>query len=277
MGIGSVVASAVSQASIKKILRDRYREERAHPWLDDKSYLRVSSLSGMCPREEVICAQNLVSRTKVVEAELSMTFTHGHALHWGLQNKVLADTGLLYGVWKCVDCAKQYGKHTPNIMMDQELVRRPEKCDCGSLDFFYREQHFVNDQYRLGGHPDGFLVLPGMPGIGIFEGKSIGAHNVWKVKYTPDMGHVVQTQAYMWLTGLQWAKILYWNKGGQGLSALVEHTVERDEEAIAAIKNMITSIWDGLASGLLPERICAASSCERAHECSVRELCFPNG
>lgn len=274
MGLGNVVAAAAANSSLKRLLKAKFREDRAVPWLDEKSYLRVSALSEMCAREEVICASKLVRRSRAVEVDLNLIFAHGTALHWGLQNRVLPATGVLYGVWRCADCAKQYGRLDGLVQVSQTLVRQPDVCACGSSDFHYREQHFVDEEYRIGGHPDGFLSLPALPGIGILECKSISSRRVWEVKNTPDMGHAIQTQAYMWLTGLKWGKILYWEKGGMGLSALTEHTVERDEETINRIKGTIRSIWDGIAGGILPKRICVAATCERARACAVGPACF---
>jgi hypothetical protein len=275
MGLGNVVAAASSaQGSLKKLIRARLVEDREVPCLDAKSYLRVSALADMCPREEVLASTLQITRRRVVDADLGLIFAHGHALHYILQNKVLADTGALLGVWRCVECAKQFGKLGANIQEDQTLVRKPKKCDCGCEDFHYREQHFINKEYRIGGHPDGFLVLQGMPGMGLVECKSIGSRGAWEVKQTPNVGHVVQVQCYMWLSGLQWAKILYWEKGGNGSTALIEHTIERDEETIERVKSLILSIWNGIATGLYPQRLCLSATCPRAAKCAVVGPCF---
>jgi hypothetical protein len=173
-----------------------------------------------------------------------------------------------------VECAKQFGKLEGNVGVSQTLVRLPKKCDCGCEEFLYREQHFINEEYRLGGHPDGFIIVQGIPGLGVVECKSISSRRVNEVKSTPDLGHVIQIQSYLWLTGLQWGKILYWEKGGFGMTALIEHTIYRDEETITSIKKMITSIWKGLEGGDLPGRICAHNGCKRASECPMVEPCF---
>lgn len=276
MGSTRVGAKAVStEGSLKQLIRTHLGETREVLPLVQNGQLRASGLSGLCPREEVLASQLKLIRKDEVSAELGLIFAHGKGLHWVLQNEVLAHTRALVGIWTCLGCAKTFGALEPNLAEKHSFVPQPSACDvCKSTEFVYREQHFHNDEYRVGGHPDGFLVLPGMPGIGIVECKSIGSHRVWEVKHTPDMGHVVQTQAYMWLTGLKWAKILYWEKGGSGINALIEHAVERDEEAIEAIKSMLQSIWKGLETGELPERICAVSDCPRAKKCSVVQQCF---
>jgi hypothetical protein len=276
MGLGSLVASAsAAQGSLKKLIRLRLAEENDVPYLDEKGYLRVSALADMCPREEVLASSLKVVRKKTVDADLGMIFAHGTALHWVLQNKVVGNTGALLGVWRCVDCAKQYGEVSPNLQEGQTLVRRPASCDqCGCTDFNYREQKFFDHDYRISGHPDGFLVLQGLPGLGVAEFKSVGPKMAWEVKHTPNLGHVVQVQTYLWLTGLQWGKLLYWEKGGFGTQALFEHTVERDEDSIEAIKTTIRSVWEGIAVGKLPERVCTTIECPRAAGCQLKNACF---
>lgn len=276
MGLGDVVAAASgAQGSLKKLIKLKLHEERNVPWIDEKGYLRVSSLANMCAREEVLASVKKIERRDVVDADLALIFAHGTGLHYVLQNEVISKTGALVGVWRCVECAKAFGKLEGDISVSQSLVRRPLKCDaCGCEDFLYREQHFINEDYRIGGHPDGFLVMQGFPGLGILECKSIGSRRAWEVRSTPDIGHVIQTQSYMWLTGLKWGKILYWDKGGHGAQALMEHTVERDEETINGIKSMIRSILDGAQTGVLPDRICADNGCPRAKKCSLSGPCF---
>ena len=276
MGLGKVVATAsAAQGSLKKLIRLHVARNEETPFFDDKSYLRVSSLADMCPREEVLASSLKFVRTRVIEADLGMIFAHGTALHWVLQNQVLGNTGAFLGVWRCVECAKQYGQTAENLQVAQTLVRRPAKCEaCECTDFLYREQKFYNHEYRIGGHPDGFLVLAGMPGLGLAEFKSVGPRSEWEVRSTPNLGHVVQVQTYMWLTGLKWGKILYWAKGGNGMQALFEHTVERDEEAIEAIKSTIRSIWNGVTSGIPPARVCTDIGCPRAVKCQLKNACF---
>lgn len=270
-----VAAASETSGSLKKLIKLKLKEQRTVSWLKPDSYLRVSALSTMCAREEVLATLNRAERTDKIEADLKLIFAHGKGLHYILQNEVLADIGALVGIWKCVECAKQFGSLDGELAASTTLVHKPSRCDsCSSEEFLYREQHFIDHKLRIGGHPDGFLELEGFPGLGIVECKSIATHRAWEVKHTPDIGHVIQAQSYMWLTGLQWAKILYWDKGGQGASALLEHTVERDEETIEKIKEMIVSIWKGIEANTLPDRICDTAECPRAKKCQLSDLCF---
>jgi hypothetical protein len=276
MALGDVVAAnAATQGSLKQLIRLRLVEENKVSWLgtEQRDRLRVSELADLCPREEVLAASLKHMRHRTVDADLSMIFAHGTALHWVLQNQVLAETGALVGIWRCIGCAKEYGKLEVPFSASV-LVHRPEKCECGSDEFLYREQFFYDKEYNIGGHPDGFLVLPGFPGKGIVEAKSISSKGAWEVRQTPNMGHAIQAHCYMWLTGCQWAKILYWDKGGHGTTALVEHTLERDEETIESIKTTIRTIWNGIKTEIPPERICTTPSCPRASKCSLKTVCF---
>jgi hypothetical protein len=78
----------------------------------------------------------------------------------------------------------------------------------------------------------------------------------------------------MWLADLQWGIILYWQKGENGVNALVEHFVERDEDTIDNIKSTLKSIWGGVAGGDLPIRVCEKYDCKRSKGCVVRDKCF---
>lgn len=276
MGLGDVVAKAAATGgSLKTLIKLRLVESRDKEPLKPDAYLRASGLHVLCPREEALASRLGMIRKDQVNADLSLVFAHGEGLHYALQNHVLPDVGAIVGVWRCVECAKQFGALSQPIQETQSLVARPAKCVCGCEDFLYREQHFVNEAYNVGGHPDGFLVLQGMPGLGIVECKSIAAHLAWEIKDVPKTEHAIQTQAYMWLTGLKWAKILYWNKGGHGLAALTEHTLERDEETISRIQRLIRDVRAGLdPSNPLPARICATNTCPRAGKCSLVEQCF---
>jgi hypothetical protein len=78
----------------------------------------------------------------------------------------------------------------------------------------------------------------------------------------------------MWLTGLTWALVVYWEKGAYGLKCIKEHFIERDEMTIGKVKTELRSLWDGLAGGSLPFRVCVSPECERALECSAKKQCF---
>lgn len=271
MGLGSVVSKAMAgSGSLKKLINERFVSERIKLPLLHGGALRASEFGDMCPREEVLVSLAKLVRKHPRDASLLMIFLHGTALHWALQNHLLPDIGVLVGRWTCLDCGAAYGDGSD---IPTSLVPKPSACACGSKDFNYRELELSNEEYRIGGHPDGFLVIPGLPGVGVVEAKSIGKG--WEVKQCPILAHAIQAQIYMWFTGLKWAKIIYWEKGANGLDALIEHHLDRDEETILKIKQAIKAIWAALEDGgPLPERLCVSASAPRAKKCCVADPCF---
>jgi len=273
MGLGSVVRHVQSDGTLKRIIEASYKEVRVVPPPTSTSYMRASRLGEMCPREEVLCSKLQVTREDKYSATSMLTFAHGKGLHHILQNDVLPAAGVLLGQWSCLDCGRKFG--TKEGFPDG-IVPRPKACDgtagCGGREFQYRELRFVDEQLRIGGHPDGFLCLPGMPGIGLLEAKSIGKG--WEVRQAPNMSHVIQVHVYLMFTGLQWARILYWEKGASGVDALIEHHIDRDNETISRIREVIRSVWEGIAGTSLPDRICTKDACPRAMKCVVSKPCF---
>lgn len=283
-GIGDE-ASSIASADLKEALKRSLGESRSVPPLGAESYLRMSAMASLCPREETLVTREGLFREDVVGADLKMIFSHGHALHWAFQNILLPDIGILRGLWSCIACGERYGAQgipgEGTVLSPVEAaVARPEECEeCRGKEFLFHEYDLIDHEYRITGHSDGFLEMPGMPGLGVFEGKSINPRGAWEVRSCPKLDHVIQAQGYMWLTGLQWGKLVYWDKAGQGLGSIIEHTLERDEETISLIKSAITAIWDGVERGVVPERICEKRHCKRANACVVADACFeePNG
>lgn len=281
MALGSAFAQLGSKG-LKQLLEAGFREDQVVPPPTADSYFRVSKISSLCAREEVLCAQHDVTRRETLDAKTLLIFLHGTSLHWGLQNHALPAIDVLYGIWCCLICGAEHGSVETGKPITETVILRPKICaKCGFAPshrgeevFRYREHHFINDEHRVMGHPDGFLQLPGHSGMGILEAKSIGGKNAWEVKKAPNIGHVIQAQLYMWFSKLKWARILYWAKGENGLEALAEHFVEYDEDTVKNVLDTIRSVREGIKGGILPERICATDDCPRAKVCSVTKKCF---
>lgn len=276
MGLGNLVAQAVSTTSLKKILQERYSTVEEVPWLTVDSRVRGSRFPEICPREEVLISKEHLVRKREISPDFFLVLEIGKALHHQLQNSILPGAGVLYGEWECARCGKHFGVKKPNAPADQYAVKRPERCDrCESTFFQFHEYHFTNDEYRIDGHSDGMLSIAGLNGLGIVEAKSISAKGAWEIRNVPKLDHVLQSHVYLWLSGLQWAKILYWDKATFGMSGLIEHTIERDEETIDMIKSTLRELWGGLASGIPSlTRVCANVEAPRAKACLVRGPCF---
>lgn len=284
MGFGKVVRAAKATTPLIGLIRDKFKSEEPEPPLTSESFVRCSSLSSVCPREEVLRVIHEVVRAKVISVDLNLVFSVGKGLHGQLQNEILPLLGdVLFGQWKCLGCAKVWGGMQEGKPMLESLILKPKACLCGGTEFLYEELSLRSEQYRLTGHPDGFLKLPEYEGFGILEAKSISEKGAWEVKKTPKLDHVIQAQMYMWFTGTQWAQILYWDKGTYGLPGLIEHHIERDDEVLESILSSIDGMWGSIkafkdtGAKVLPERICANATCPRAEVCSVAKQCFAEG
>jgi hypothetical protein len=276
MGLADLLSETsvrTGSGSLVEIIEKQFAREGKKPPLTNTSYVRASSVPNLCPREEVLCALEGITRPDDVDAGLNLTFLHGTALHWAVQNQLLGPMGVLYGTWKCERCTALYGEQREGRAEDW-AVPMPKECKCGAREFTYKEASFVDHDLRMTGHSDGFLVIPGLPGMGILEVKSIGSRYAKEIKVAPQIAHMIQAHVYMMFTGFRWAKILYWQKGEAGLGSLVEHHIDRDEETIRRVQDTIRSIWAGVALKTLPERICATDSCSKAKACPVSTKCF---
>lgn len=274
MGLGKVLEKVSPRGSLKRLMEQRLGDYEPVKPLGADDWIRVSAFAEICPRQEVICTTKSIVREKDISPDLELIFAHGHSLHWGLQNKILPRLGCLIGVWMCESCGTSFGSYQPGVPVEQTMVRQPDACSCGHKEFIYKEVTLVNERFRISGHPDGVLVLPGQSSPGLFEAKSVGARNAWQIKSAPMLGHVVQVQLYMWMLGLKWAKILYWDKAGNGLDCITEHHVEYSDDMVATAHSEIEKMRAGLRTGSLPERICATETCTKAKECPVIRECF---
>jgi hypothetical protein len=276
MSLANVLRGETGHGSLLRIISETFVRDEPKPPLDPvASYLRASGIPSLCAREEVLCTLNKIVRRDTVDVGLNLTFLHGTALHWAVQNELLGPSGVLYGTWECLGCLKRYGEYIDGARPEDWSRPMPKVClKCESHAFRFIEHKFVDHALRLTGHSDGFLVLPGLQGMGILEVKSIGERGGREIKQVPQIAHMVQTHIYMMFTGFKWGKILYWQKAESGLGSLVEHHIDRDEDTIDLVRNLIRSVWSGMESKTLPDRICGNDSCARAKACPVSKTCF---
>lgn len=276
--------------SLTKLIREEISERRAAPTIGPKTKFRASGVAKLCMREEALCWRDGVRREEEIDADLWLTFQHGHGIHWVLQHNVLPalrDKGVkLWGIWTCGnrDCsdprAAQPGspllaKHF-GCAVGEKAFPYPDYCPvCGCESFDY-EEITMEDQYFTG-HCDGVIEVPWMETPGVFEAKTISDRGFIGAKAAPLQDHVIQVNLYMHMLGLKWATILYWNKGGRGVNALAEHTVTRDDALITSLYKGVDDLRNYLEDregAPLPERICATKGCPRASRCAVSEVCF---
>lgn len=251
------------------------REEKTFP-IEANSTFRVSSIPYLCAREEVLASRYGVNRPPKFDKDAIFNFEYGTAIHRQLQNFILPTAGCIVGIWRCLHCGHNVGEVG-------NLVARPGLCpSCDfksdsvldSEDWMYVESYLLNDSYRVGGHPDGFLSVPWEDGVGVLEVKSISQRGATLIKHAPSRAHVVQANMYMWLSDLEWATILYWIKGLYGITCLREFRIDRDDELIYKVKLALESMWNGIEGGKIPDRICAEQDCDRSKGCELSDLCW---
>lgn len=294
MSLSRLIRKQKKTASAHELIEKALREEvREHLPMRPESWLRTSSIGGVCPRQEVLASRLDIVRREGINPDLGMVFAMGHALHWGMQNIVMPATGRFVGTWRCTWCGEVYGS------MKEGMKPRPDSCiRCAAIEgdvprvngrpdygvrasaFVFIEEWIGDYEYMIGGHPDGYFV-DGDPNdfkpedVIVLEFKSCSENNYAKYKKAPDFMHVIQAQVYLWLTGFRRGKIIYVNKGKFGMEGIVEHDITYDEETINRVKVAIKQIRDGLEGGDVPERVaCEDSNCPRARSCAVSKACF---
>lgn len=293
MGLGTIINRTAQEIFLAEKMEKALRSSREIEPMDADNWLRVSSIGGLCQREETLCSLYNITRKEIVQASSVINFAVGDAIHWMVQNRILPGTVDIIGKWRCTWCGETYGSRST------EMVPRPESCiRCGAIAgepprrngrpdeivngeaFLYMEEWIGNSEYKIGGSPDGQFCLGYYPGITpdkltLLEVKSANDRNFAKYKLAPDPMHVVQANTYMWLTGYPRAKILYFNKNGFGIDAIKEHDLEYDEEMIDNLKAILVELRELIRDAkIAPRTLCANSSCERAKFCQVGQKCF---
>lgn len=295
MALITLVKSREEQLAAVDLSTRALKERRSVPPMSEDTWIRVSSIGGMCAREEVLCSKHNIIREDIVDGYAGINFQMGNAIHWMMQNKVLAPTGKIIGSWRCTYCGEVYGSRS------NKMVPRPETClRCGAVAgdvprvdnkpvagvqgnaFLYVEEWLGDSELKIGGSPDGQMVY-GDPNsysaddVVMLEFKSANERNFFKYKNAPDFMHAIQTQVYLWLTGFKKAKIIYFNKNfsPSDQAPFNEHDFDYDPDVIERVRAMVIQIREGVAGGRIPARtVCAARSCFRAGKCQVADICF---
>lgn len=287
-------------------IRSRVRDDTKPPATVDE-WLRASGFAYTCFRHEALSHYLKRDRVDIVDASRSSNFLLGTVMHTGMQCVLLRKH--LLGAWKCLSCLHMHGgypeeeraavyraKECSYTSVDAEtraLAQRavanitsyavpcPDACEaCGAEatgeigDFEYVEQWMCNFDLGIGGHTDGFLRVDWREDLGVFEGKSIAPQKVYLIRNAPYVEHLYQVHLYMYFSGLQWASILYWDKGTYGVPAFTEHYITRDEGIIEDIHAAIHTYRDYFSSGVLPARVCSSPTCDKAKYCKLRQDCF---
>lgn len=295
MALHNLVRKVKKTSSAKELIEKAMRQEAVEsPIFGPDDWFRISSIGGICPREEVLRFTHSVPRKSGIEPNLGLTFEFGHSVHWVMQNRIMADTGKIVGRWRCTWCGESYGS-----IYGDGLSKRPDQCiRCGAVSgdaarvnnkpvknsksnaFLFVEEWVGNYDYKIGGSPDGYFIDGDVDNftsndVVILEFKSASESSFSKYEKFPDFMHVIQCQCYMWITGFKRAKIIYVNKGKFGMDGIAEHDVAFDQDTIDKVKSAISEVRSGMAGGAVPGRVaCDSPRCPRANACDVSKICF---
>lgn len=281
----TVAVSRRLQDALSESMAEARREQVPHTGM----YFRSSGLYRLCPRSIQLGRAHEVNLAITVNSKLRWIFGSGTAIHTQFQQDYLPTLGDVFqGWWRRVapsegGAAQEercVGESLNEFSLRNKWVPRPE-----GDGWQYEELEFLNREFRLTGHCDGVLVW-GENDIEALELKTISSRGYEAVD--PALGgrpkgeHVIQVQAYMWLMGLDRARIVYINKDLNQLfpSGICEHVVERDDAQIKLIQGMLRDCAQAADLGLeiepfdrLPE--CTKKSDPRAKDCPTKHECFP--
>ena len=318
--IGTVVQTAGDppQGEISSKLVDlMYAQLRrqAKPLDPADLWFSASDAHNLCPRLFALAVRHGISIREAPDPELLWIFAVGTGYHYALQNDLLPSLGtLLQGGWQRISkdgkiLEVHAGKTAgPWTEPGRGWGPKPE----GDYWKFVEPKGRI-PACRFVGKWDGVLVWPDGASE-VLEIKSIREDQFPSVNPLaggrPKADHVLQVQAYLWLSGLERGRLLYAAKGsGKMRHVLAEHVVVRDDAAIrkleadlracgAAVEAVVKAqavVDSGIAKAtpetmegvrenaqqlllsVIPDRpaVCRIKSDPRARKCDLRDICFP--
>lgn len=256
---------------------------------DPSTYFRASSLGYMCTRADFLQIRERVAMPGGHSGETKYTFAIGHAYHGMFQDGIMPTVApdRMLGWWKTNDSVMRgYAEGRPML-----ITRELAKASMGD-EPQYVEVYGIDHEHMIGGHPDlvmdwtdsGIDGVPDAKEVQEFKTRDEGRWSYIDPNDggAPEPGHVLQVQTYMWLLGLDHARIVYIKKGERRLGeAFVEWVIPRSEEAITDIKQMLTGYWDAMYAAWdgakePPARLerCTEFSKGRPKWCPMRYECF---
>jgi hypothetical protein len=289
--LGSVLRtqSTPRVRSISSKLRDAMKlglvrsDESGPPKSGD--WFRASGLPKLCPRMYALAMRDAFSIGTEVDAELGWVFGIGTAIHTQFQEEFLRNLpeGVFQGWWRDRESGAVIKGDSLALGHNGQFLPHgwvPMPKTGGSDRYEYVELSFRSAEYRFTGHCDGILVWPD-DGPEIFELKTINENGYAYVDPehggSPKAEHILQAQAYMWMSGIDRARIVYFcKKFGKIDDMVCEHIVHRDDKIIGMIQAMLKETIAALDSGVVPDRLveCRTKSSDRAKYCPAKASCF---
>lgn len=247
-------------------------------------WFSASDVHNLCPRLYQMAKRDGLVMREAVDPDLHFTFAVGTGYHRAFQDEMMPMLGDVFqGAWEPPDGVWPTNPPLPMATMGPHTERgwyaRPE----GFWWWNFREPKGRVKHCRLVGKWDGVLAWPDAPHE-VFELKSIRADLLptvdARVGGKPWAKHLLQCQAYLWMSGLDWARLVYVAKGNDTLRVSVaEHLVPRDEAVIKQLEEDLVACCaavDGPADAPLvaPLMACRIKSDSRARRCPLRNECF---
>src|SRR5690242_7347682 len=106
MALATIFTKVGATPTVKNALKQAYTSVEAVAYLTTQSFVRCSSLSNLCARQEVLVAKEKLVRERKIDSDFQVILHNGHAIHHMLQNTLLPDIDVLLGHWKCLNCCK---------------------------------------------------------------------------------------------------------------------------------------------------------------------------
>jgi hypothetical protein len=253
---------------IEKSLLKESTSKDPSVWEDKMTRFHPSKIafSGVCPRSYALfmLRESLglrLSPPAPHENKLLRVFHHGHAIHSMYQDKILADSGCLYGFWEKDDTKIEGFK--------------PE-----GEGWSYVEPRILWPEYRISGYADGLVFVDNQWVLLEIKSSNDQSFRFMKAKKEPRPYHVLQAMLYafapnniekeMNVTG---CLILYVNKDtGEELDFFVEKDFSIIKDVLEQIEYSINSV----EKGFIPSRVseCKSLRSKRAKDCITCHACF---
>lgn len=225
---------------VRKVMLDRERNPHKHK--TNVIFPSEMARADWCPRATYYRMTGYPEPSSNPSFTLENVFAEGNRIHAKWQGW-LAETGLLWGDWKCSRCAetllnsvKPQGPDTCVGTSYIDLTKRdPEWEDKGfKHDWEYKEVTLRSTSLPISGHADGGLIkyncLIELKSVGLgtvkFDAPKIYNDNtheiagkkivdidgIWSSLHRPLMAHMKQGQIYMWMAqemGMAFDKIVF--------------------------------------------------------------------
>jgi hypothetical protein len=264
-----------------------------------ETYFRASALGQVCGRA---VALQIVNRLKIrgdLDPATLHLFAKGRAYHRMHQEDILpviADRGLL-GWWRSPH-GSVHGNNPDGTPMLWTAKSASEELGVPARFLQYVEATCFNHDLMLRGHPDAIIDWGALDfshpdhhgGREIVELKSRHDSDWMWNAVDPEMGgkpldsHVLQVEAYMLLTGIDHARIIYMKKGDDELSeglhaSYAEWRVTANPGKAEAIRKYLIAYHELVAKAHIEKAVpkntrCADFTKGMAAKCPMRHPCF---